>query len=290
MLASSSRRLQATRGFVVLAVICNVIDTGTSVTTSGCEPWPDCAASWVEAALRERAAAGAPLDDMLVAIAKASAQNCSRSTQCASEKRIEEIDDILSGLQKRWEEQAVAALAARSKVEDSLWKRWIKEARQLVEDMERLEQLRDEKGSSMSDVWLQRMSAVALDASLLPNSPALASDGTFKNSLDENANLTVEDAFAGWSRGGALRKQALSDSWSMRKDSPPNITRGGVLSTVENAAKCLLRELLDAAVEEGDVVLATCPPNAKADCFEVTLAVLARPRVSGRLGKLRSGC
>lgn len=259
---------QASRTFVLLAFICTVVDMGTGEAISSCEPWPDCAASWVDSALKERAGAGAPLDEVMVAITKASAQNCSRSTQCVSEKRIQEIDDILSSLQKRWEQQAVAALAARSKVEDSLWKGWIEKAHRLVEDVNRLQQVRDQKDSVMSDIWLQRMSSVALDASLLPSLPPL-SDGTFQAVLDDNASALVEDAFAGWSRGGALRNAALSDSWSMRKDSPPNITRGGALSTVENAAKCLLRELLDAAVEEGNVLLATCPPNAKADCFEV---------------------
>ena len=270
--AAEGRRQRPAKGLVLLVVVCSAMDTGTvTASLSKCEPFPDCATSWVETAIKEKAAASAPLDDMMVAITKGSAQNCTRSTQCASEKRIEEIDEILAGLQKKWEEQAVAALAARSKVEDSLWQRWIKEAQDLVQDLKRLEGLRDEKDAVMSDVWLQRMSSVALDSSLLPRAQVSGSGGSFGSASDENASASAAalDVASSWSRGGAMRTAALSDSWSMRQGSPPNITRDGVISTVKGVAKCLLRELLDMAVEEGDVLWATCPPNAKADCYEV---------------------
>jgi Ca2+-dependent lipid-binding protein len=37
--------------------------------------------------------------------------------------------------------------------------------------------------------------------------------------------------------------------------------------------RCMLRELLDMALEEGDILHASCPPNGKGDCFEVCVCV-----------------
>ena len=140
-----------------------------SVREAGvCQPWPDCVAKWLVDAVQERERAGTPLEEAEKEIRQGWEQNCTRTAQCSPDKRIEEIDEILSRVQAKWEKQAGSALAARNKVEDNLWKEWIQRAQDRVKDMERLSRARAEEEAALTDIWVRRMSTISIDASLIP--------------------------------------------------------------------------------------------------------------------------
>ena len=250
------------------------VDMVSVKEASVCKPWPECVASWFDAAAKERASASTMLVETMDAIKKGWEQNCTRSSQCSPEKRMEEIDSILQGVQKKWEEQAASALAARSKAEDNLWKRWINEAQERVKDIERLNRVRAEQDSVFPDIWLRRMSARSLDVSLLPGSQAISTSSLSMASAVQDAagiqtNLTGQAAAqTGWERGGSKRNTALAETWFVSADTTPNVTRAGALRQVQSVSRCILRDLLDLALGEGDVQHASCPPNGKGDCFE----------------------
>ncbi len=47
----------------------------------------------------------------------------------------------------------------------------------------------------------------------------------------------------------------------------------GVLPDLHSRAQCLLRNLLDMALEQGDLFHSSCPPNGRGDCFEVSFSL-----------------
>ena len=292
-------RHRAAVGLLVLAVMCRLAplahgggDEGGAAAVRAaalCTPWPDCVAQWVEAAVQERARAGAPLDEAKQDIRQGWEQNCSRTAQCTVDARLEEIDQILSRVQTKWEKQAGGALAARSTVEDSLWKRWIQQAQDRVKDTERLVRARTDEEAALTDIWVRRMSTISLDASLLPMPPARVHSANGSSSVAvPSAAEGAAPQNAGWERGGALRDASLNASWYMSAETAPNLTRAAVISQVHSASRCMLRELLDMALEEGDAMHASCPPNGKGDCFEVCSALVSSAPVV--LRPVRAAC
>lgn len=232
-----------------------------------CQPWPDCVAEWVETAFQARTSAGEPLKDMLNAIKEGREQNCTRTRQCTAADRIKEIDAILAGAQKKWEEIAGSALAARSKVEDNLWKRWMKQAQERAADLQRLARARAEAESMLADVWLRRMSALSLQASLVPiSTPGIAN---LSNGGDSPSASAEGASLDGWEQGGEARGRALLESWTISNKEAPNVTRADALAAVQRAGRCMVRDLLDMAMEEGEVTHSLCPPNGKQDCMLV---------------------
>lgn len=246
-------------------------DTGTTGLTMKeatlCQPWPDCVTEWVETAFKERTRAGEPLKDMLDAIKEGREQNCTRTRECAARDRIKEIDAILAGAQKKWEDKAGSALAARSKVEDNLWKRWMKQAQERAADLQRLARARAEAESMLADVWLRRMSALSLQASLVPVSAPAITNLSAGGSTASVPGAGAGGALEGWEHGGSARDSALSESWTIRSNLPPNISRADTLAALQRAGRCMLRDLLDMALDESDVTHAVCPLNGKHDCF-----------------------
>ena len=244
-----------------------------------CEPWPYCVTSWVDSSLEERKRASSPLANILDAIKEGRERNCTQSAQCSPEERIEEIDSILKGVQQQWEEKGMPALAAISKLEDSLWKRWIEEAKKRVKDVVRLGRQRRKTEAVLVDVWLRRVSTLSLDSSLLPSCETAAqhpstsaSSSNVVDSLAGESRHASEQAArpqANWGREGSVREAALAASW-MRSSvaAPPNISQPAVLATVRQKARCILRDMLDLMILEGDVMEATCPPNGKGDCIQ----------------------
>jgi hypothetical protein len=192
-----------------------------------CVTWPECVTERFNKAVVDRANAGLPLAEFMGMLSTVRLQNCTRTAQCTAENRIKEIDGILQNLSKPFEEKVSNALAARSKVEDDLWKHWTKEAQERVLDIERLANKRDEAAAALADIWLRRMSAMALDSSLLSPSSTRGSMHSKKNgdSTKSGEAAAPQDA---WQHGGDIRNAALSETWKMSRPSPPpTMTRDG---------------------------------------------------------------
>ena len=164
------------------------------------------------------------------------------------------------------------ALAARSKVEDALWKRWIEEATDRVDKLKALAREHHEKQAVLSDIWLRRMSALSLEASLLPTDTCPASPPLLSPTpvTDDAFNRTraAHSGGGSWERGGETRNAAVAQSWRKGVWQWGNVSRAGAVTDVHRAARCLLRDLLDAAIEDGDLVETACPANGKSDCFQ----------------------
>ena len=164
------------------------------------------------------------------------------------------------------------ALAARSKVEDALWKRWIEEATDRVDKLKALAREHHEKQAVLSDIWLRRMSALSLEASLLPTDTCSASPPLLSPTpvTDDAFNRTraAHSGGGSWERGGETRNAAVAQSWRKGVWQWGNVSRAGAVTDVHRAARCLLRDLLDAAIEDGDLVETACPANGKSDCFQ----------------------
>ena len=104
---SGSLRLPMSQGSMGVSGNISPSESGQAkdTVTGLCLPWPECATAWVDKALRERETVGGSLTQLMQAIDKGKSQNCSQTSMCKPEKRIEEIDKMLAGVQKLWEEQ-----------------------------------------------------------------------------------------------------------------------------------------------------------------------------------------
>ena len=109
---SGSLRLPMSQGSMGVSGNISPSESGQAkdTVTGLCLPWPECATAWVDKAVRERETVGGSLAQLMQAIDKGKSQNCSQTSMCKPEKRIEEIDKILAGVQKLWEEQAIKVI------------------------------------------------------------------------------------------------------------------------------------------------------------------------------------
>ena len=109
---SGSVRIPMSQGSVGVSGNVSPNESGPAkdTVTGLCLPWPECATAWVDRALKERETVGGSLAQLMQAIDKGKSQNCSQTSMCKPAKRIEEIDEILAGVQKLWEEQAIKVI------------------------------------------------------------------------------------------------------------------------------------------------------------------------------------